>query len=88
MIGSLFVRDGLQFLQVHHDGAVALKADRLAASTADTGANGCGQTVAHAGNGAVVCHPAALLDDIRLVTDDTARTVGDRGQAVLRQTAA
>jgi hypothetical protein len=85
---QLVRQDGLQFLQVHHDGAVALEADRLAASAADAGTNGRGQTVAHAGNGAVVCHPAALLDDIRLVTDDTARTVGDRGQAVLRQATA
>ncbi len=64
-----------------------LEADRLAASAADAGANGCGRTAAH-GNSAVVCHPAALLDDIRLVTDDTARTVGDRSQAVLRQATA
>ena len=85
---QLVRQDGLQFLQVHHDGAVALEADRLAAAAADACTNGCRKTVAHAGDSAIICHPAALLDDIRLIAYHTASAVGHRCQAVLRQATA
>ena len=85
---QLVRQDGLQFLKIHHDGAITFKTNRLAAAAADACTNGCRKTVAHAGNSAIICHPAALLNNIRLISDYTAGTIGDRGQAVLRQAAA
>ena len=75
----------LQLLQIHHDAAVALEADRLPPAAADAGADGGGQGVAHAGCGAVVVQARAPLDDKGLVAHHAARAVGHRRQAVLGQ---
>ena len=58
---QLICQDGLQFLQVHHDRAIAFQADGGTAAACNASANGGGQAVTHAGNGAVVGHAA---DDI------------------------
>ena len=79
--------DGLQFLQVHHDAAVALKADDALAAR-DGGADGSGQAVAHRRDAAVHEEAAALLDEVRLAADDARRPVGDDRDAALGQSAA
>ena len=78
-------QDRLQLLQVHHDGPVALQADRVPPSSADAGSDGCRQTVSHGGDGAVVRHPASLLNPVSLIAHHAAGSVGHRRQAVLRQ---
>jgi hypothetical protein len=73
-------RDGLQFLQIHHDRPVPGQADdpparRVLAMPGVIGAKGSGQIIAHRGTARVGIEPLAFLQ-IRCLED------GDAGRAV------
>ena len=77
--------DCLEFLKIHHNTSITFKTYSWSSLTAYACSYCSWKSITHTCNGTIICHSASLLDNIRLISNNTTCSVRYCSKAVFWQ---